>query len=229
MKQLETEAIILKRLNFGEADRILTVLTPQNGKISLIAKGVRRAKSKLAGGLELFSISEISYIDGKSDIKTIVSTRLKSHFKLIVSDVSRTMIGYDFMKIIDSLTEHTEEAKYYELLSVALNALNDSKTPTSTVEVWFYFIALQINGNSINIEKPLGKFKFEQEQSYEFSYDDMSFYPQDNGTFTSKHIKYLRLVSRASEPSKLSLIQGNGSISIDIRDIIKQSAIMHKA
>ncbi len=229
MKRLQTEAILLKRLNFGEADRILTVVTPEQGKLSLIAKGVRKTKSKLAGGLELFSVSEISYIEAKSNIKTIVSTRLKTHFKHIVSDVNRTMAGYDFMKLVDSFTEHIEDSAYYRLLSAGLEALDDSKISLPTIEVWFYYRALFINGNAINIEKPLGNDKFQENQQYEFSYDDMSFYADNKGVFYPKHIKYLRLVSRAHKPKQLTTVVDNDSISFDIRDIIKQSAIMHKA
>ena len=48
-----TEAIILRRTNYGEADRVISLITPDRGKISGIAKGVRKPKSKLAGGLEL--------------------------------------------------------------------------------------------------------------------------------------------------------------------------------
>ena len=60
-----TSAIILKRVDYGEADRILTLLTPDHGKLSLMAKGVRKIKSKLAGGIELFSISTITFAEGR--------------------------------------------------------------------------------------------------------------------------------------------------------------------
>ena len=75
MKTISTQAIVLKRSNYREADRILRVITPDRGKISLIAKAVRKPKSKLAGGIELFSVNEISYIEGKSDLSTLVSSR----------------------------------------------------------------------------------------------------------------------------------------------------------
>ena len=70
MKQRKTSAIILRRTNFGEADRILSLLTPE-GKISAIARGVRKQKSKLAGGVEIFALNEVVLIEGKSDIQTI--------------------------------------------------------------------------------------------------------------------------------------------------------------
>ena len=57
-KDLRTKAIVLRRTDYGEADRILQLLTP-SGKRSVIARGVRKEKSKLAGGIELFSVSDV--------------------------------------------------------------------------------------------------------------------------------------------------------------------------
>lgn len=229
MKQFETDAIILKRLNFSEADRILTVITPERGKISLIAKGVRKTKSKLAGGLELFSVSEITYVEGKSELKTIVSTRLKVHFKDIVNDVNRTMIGYDFMKIVNGFSEHSDEPAYYHLLLSGLEALEDTNIPVPVIEVWFFSRALDINGSAINLEKPLDQEKFNEEQLYNFSYDDMSFFSNNSGQFSPKHIKFLRLVNRSNNPKQLISVLGYRELSEDLKVIIKQSATMHKA
>ena len=54
------KAIVLKRTDYAEADRIIQLLTPQ-GRRTVIAKGVRRQRSKLAGGIELFAVSESKY------------------------------------------------------------------------------------------------------------------------------------------------------------------------
>ena len=53
LKDIRTKSIVLRRTNYGESDRILNLLT-ENGVISVIAHGVRKEKSKLAGGIELF-------------------------------------------------------------------------------------------------------------------------------------------------------------------------------
>src|SRR5919198_573684 len=50
-----TEAIILRRVDFGEADRILTIMTPEMGKLRVIAKGARKITSRKAGHVELFT------------------------------------------------------------------------------------------------------------------------------------------------------------------------------
>src|SRR5215467_6436426 len=98
MNQLNTSSIILARTDFGEADRILTLLTPDYGKLRLMAKGVRRVKSKLAGGIELFSVSDISLMRGRGDIGTLVSSRLVVHYRHIVEDIDRTMLGYELTR-----------------------------------------------------------------------------------------------------------------------------------
>src|SRR2546430_6710542 len=98
MKQLVTPAIILARIDYGEADRIITMLTPGHGKLRLLAKGVRRVRSKLAGGIELFSVSTITFIQGRSELGTLVSTRLQQYYSHIVQDLDRTMAGYELIK-----------------------------------------------------------------------------------------------------------------------------------
>jgi len=229
MKRLTTEAIILKRVNFGEADRILTVITTDNGKVSMLAKGVRRPKSKLAGGLELFSISDVTYIDGKSDLKTVVSTRLKTHLRHIVEDVDRTMAAYDFIKVADSYAQHADDTPYFDLLAVGLRSLDDMSVPSAVSQVWYFTQVLRAYGSGVNVEKPLQESKFAEDKLYSFSYDDMSFFAQDNGEFRPQHIKFLRLVARSSKPEKLIVVQGSEELSADLVEIIKQAALIHKA
>ena len=75
MSAERTQAIVLRRTNFGEADRILTLLTPL-GQRGAMARGVRREKSKLAGGIELFGVSDVVLQQGKGDLATLTSARL---------------------------------------------------------------------------------------------------------------------------------------------------------
>jgi DNA repair protein RecO (recombination protein O) len=71
-----TEAIVLRRTDYGEADRILTLFTPQRGKVRAIAKGVRRTTSRLAGHLELFARAQLLLATGRElDIVTQAEAR----------------------------------------------------------------------------------------------------------------------------------------------------------
>src|SRR4051812_27782326 len=137
MKQIVTQGIVLTRTNYGEADRILTLLTPDQGKIRLIAKGVRKSKSKLAGGIELFSVSDITFMRGRSEVGTLLSSRLKLHFGEIVKDIDRTMLSYELIKQLNRATEDECEPEYFDLMELALAALNDPAISNELIQVWF--------------------------------------------------------------------------------------------
>jgi DNA repair protein RecO (recombination protein O) len=210
MRQLVTEAIILSRTDYGEADRILTLLTPQYGKLSLLAKGVRRIKSKLAGGIELFSVSEITFIQGRGSVGTLVSTRLVKYYGAIVGDLERTMFGYDLIKQLHKATEDEPEEAYYELLREAFEALNDPAITLPLIKFWFNAQMLRLSGHTPNLQTDNGGNKLVPDQQYEFDYEHMAFMPvSDKGTFGADHIKFLRLAYAAHPAKVLAQIQGN--------------------
>jgi DNA repair protein RecO (recombination protein O) len=70
---LKTEGIVLRSLRYGEADRILHLYTPDRGRISAIAKGVRRAKSRFGGRLEPFFRLNLVLYEGRSELLTVTS------------------------------------------------------------------------------------------------------------------------------------------------------------
>ena len=75
MPDLRTQAIVLRRTNYRESDRILDLLTPE-GKQAVIARGVRKAKSRLAGGIELFTLAEVVIHQGRGDLGTLTSAKM---------------------------------------------------------------------------------------------------------------------------------------------------------
>ena len=80
---LKSDAVVLRSMRYGEADRILHVYTPDRGRLSAIAKGVRRAKSRFGGRLEpYFRLSLVLY-QGRSDLLTVTSAEtLDGHPRL---------------------------------------------------------------------------------------------------------------------------------------------------
>jgi DNA repair protein RecO (recombination protein O) len=80
---LKTEAIVLRSLRYGEADRILHIYTPGRGRLSAIAKGVRRAKSRFGGRLEPFFRLDLVLYEGRSELLTVTSAEtLAGHARL---------------------------------------------------------------------------------------------------------------------------------------------------
>lgn len=212
MKQLVTTAIILQRTDYGEADRILTVLTPDHGKLRLMAKGVRRVKSKLAGGIELFSVSHITFIRGRGDMGTLASTRLDKHYGTIVQHIDRTMMGYELIKKLHKVTEDEAEAVYFDLLHEAFEALNDPEVPLPLVTFWFTAQLLRLNGHTPNLQTDEAGMKLSATEHYNFDTENMTFVQAENGRFDARHIKFLRLVFAGSSPRALRTIQGIGEL-----------------
>lgn len=206
--QTTTKAIVLRRVNYGEADRILTLLTPDQGKLSAIAKGARRAKSKLAGGIELFSVSEISFIKGKNDIDTLTSTRLIRHFNNIVTDLPRTNQAYDFIKIIDKTTEDKPEELYFNLLKTALAALDDKSIDPLLTQLWFNLRLLKVAGHAPDLFLDSQGDKLAADKKYEFDLDKMKFFAPKNreGNYDANAIKYLRLAANSDKPHLLARV-----------------------
>src|SRR5204862_1807192 len=70
---VKTEAVVLRSMRYGEADRILHLYTPSRGRVGAIAKGVRRARSRFGGRLEPFSHVALILHEGRSDLLTVTA------------------------------------------------------------------------------------------------------------------------------------------------------------
>ncbi len=207
MNQIVTSGIVLNRTNFGESDRILTILTPDHGRIKAIAKGVRKVKSKLAGGIELFSISHITFIKGKSEIYTLVSTRLSQHYPNIGKSLDRTMFGYDVLKLVDKTVEDNAGEEYFVLLAHALAGLNEPALPLSAVELWLNAQLLKLAGHSPNLSTDTAGHRLSQTQQYSFDPDNMAFVGRAQGHYGVNHIKLMRLALGLNSPLKLAQLK----------------------
>lgn len=218
MKRIVTEAIVLGRINFGEADRILTVITPTQGKLRLMAKGVRKSTSKMAGGIELFSVSSLTYIPGKRDIGTLVSSRLTTHFANIVTDLGRTTAAYEIIKITNDSTEDECEPEFYQLLVAALDALNDV-VAADIVETWFLLRLLKLQGHEPNLLTDANGAELTAGQKYSFDFGTMAFSVTASGRFSDKHIKMMRL-TLVHPPTKLNQVQDAAKICHELKPLI---------
>ncbi|HET8708701.1 MAG TPA: DNA repair protein RecO [Candidatus Saccharimonadales bacterium] len=227
MNQINTIGIILSRTDFGEADRIITLLTPDHGKLRLMAKGVRRVKSKLAGGIELFSVSHITYIQGRKDIGTLVSTRLINHYGRIVHDIQRVQTGYELIKLLNKVTEDEPEEVYFDLLQNTFIALDETDIELSLITTWFYAQLLRHGGFGPNLSTDTAGQKLDADQTYNFNFDASAFVAAPDGRFTADHIKFLRLLFSPNQPKTLQKVQGSGSLIETISPLVQAMLRQH--
>ena len=100
---LNTEAVVLSRRNFGEADRIITLFTRDHGKITVLAKGVRRPRSKKAGHLEIGSWCKIFVARGKN-LDLLTEVEIKHAFCISEFSESKANKIYHLLEIIKNIT-----------------------------------------------------------------------------------------------------------------------------
>ena len=195
MRPFSSEGIILRRTNFGEADRILNILTPSRGKLSAIAKGVRRPKSKLAGGLELFAVCEVTMVEGRGDLAVITSARLQKFFGNILKDYDRMQCAYECVKQINRADETVSEPDFYNLLRQSLEALHDLAMDWRLAELCFRLQLQALLGHGLNLATDKAGAKLTPEQKYDYDFADNAFYASQQGRFSAEHIKLLRLAT----------------------------------
>jgi DNA repair protein RecO (recombination protein O) len=208
MRPYSTEAIILRRTNYGEADRVISFLTPERGKISAIAKGVRKPKSKLAGGLELFAICDITLMEGRGDLALVTSARMRQFFGDILKDYDRMQLAYECIKQINKATETVSEPEFYALLRSSLEWLHDLTIDWRIIELCFRLQLQMLLGHGLNLATDREGNKLQADKTYHYDFGDNAFYIQgDKGRFSSGHIKLLRLAA-AKTPIVLRQVAG---------------------
>lgn len=197
MSGVRTRAVVLRRTNYGEADRILQLLTPA-GKRSVIARGVRREKSKLAGGIELFAITDVVLSEGKGELGILTSARLVQFYRHILEDYDRMQFGYEAIKQVTKASEMVDEPEWYDTLTEVLMALDSPTIPLQLVQTWFYLHYAGLMGHELSLVHDIGGEKLQSDVRYSYDISEKGLYPKTNGELTADHIKLLRLINAKS-------------------------------
>jgi DNA repair protein RecO (recombination protein O) len=215
-KQVTTPAIVLSRTNFNEVDRIVNFLGPK-GQFPAIVKGVRRVKSKLAGGVELFSVSQITYLDTNAEVKRVVQTRLVEHYGEIAKSLEKMLFAYDCMKYLKKVTpDETDDESYYLTLKNLLMSLNDESIDLNLIKLWWLVRVLDFSGHGLDLHKD-GELKdlFES-QTYTFSVGSARLMPKDGGVVDASAIKVLRLIEEGKVPAQLAKLKGIHLLALNV-------------
>lgn len=125
MKTYKVEAIILKRQNYSEADKILTIFSKEKGKSKVIAKGVRKISSRRAGSLELFNHLSLVVCEGKG-LDSIIEVNILNTFQSWRGNLRSIGVAYYLCELVDRLTVDGQEHP-----SVFLALLESLKTNSS--------------------------------------------------------------------------------------------------
>lgn len=199
-KDLKTHAYVLRRTNYGEADRILNLITPV-GKVSVMAKGVRKPKSKLAGGIEMFSLINVNLHFGKSDMAVLTSAKMEKFYSEILKNLSSMELASEILKKVSKASDSVDSSEFFEMVDESLAALN-AGFDINLVGAWFLLNLARVMGEEINLYRDADGNKLEADLKYSWNNYEKVFYVDNNGEIDANVIKILRLIVS----SKLDII-----------------------
>lgn len=148
MSLYRDEAIVLRTQKLGEADRIITLLTRENGRVRGIAKGVRRTKSKFGARLEPGSHIDIQLYTGRTfDTVTQVES-IFNYGEALTDDYSRWTIAGAILEAAERFTSHEHEPalQEFKLATGAMKALAENKYEPSMILDAYLLRSLAVGG-----------------------------------------------------------------------------------
>lgn len=137
MKDYKTEGIIIRVRDYNEADRIVTLLTGDYGKVQAIAKGCRKPKSRKRGIIQQFTYGEFILYRGKS-LDTITQCEARESFGILRENLDRMAHGAYITELLDGFStsgEHHNELFYLTLMTLHLLSLDDPVLVTRAFEI----------------------------------------------------------------------------------------------
>lgn len=154
-RSLKTQAVILRRANVNEADRLVTIFSETSGKLTVKAKAVRRPLSKLAGGLELLYLSQFHLVQGNSSYTVAEVVPIKV-YPAIHRDFRRTELAFLCAEVVNRLSEEgTTQRSIFRLLLQALDFIESAGQPRHLVAGWFLLNFLALDGITPELNKCL--------------------------------------------------------------------------
>ena len=133
MRSYRVQGIVIKRKDFGEADRILTVFTRHQGKVKIIAKGVRKINSRRSAHIELLNNCVLTLHDGRMPILTEAETTY--HYSSLKNDLRRAGFAFYVCELVDGLlAEHQESRSTFDLVDSVLRKLESDENPKMLIK-----------------------------------------------------------------------------------------------
>lgn len=137
-----TRGLIFKKNDKGEADQIFGVYTKDFGKLSIMGRAIRKSASKLRGGADLFYLSDIEFIQGKTQ-KTLIDAILIDSFFNIKQDFARFQIAHRLAEILDTMIIKEErDEQSWQLINEVFEKLDIWQAKSSKLEIlshYFYW------------------------------------------------------------------------------------------
>jgi DNA repair protein RecO (recombination protein O) len=154
MPVFTTPAVLLRRLDYGDFDLILTLLSLQRGKISLIAKSAKKSTKRFGGILELFSLMEVVASAGRGGLPVLQEATLISPFSTIRNDIIKTAYASYWCELINNwVEENQKQEQLFYLLKHVLNQLDRGESEAAQISILFQMKLLHLTGHGPNLRQ----------------------------------------------------------------------------
>ncbi len=134
----KTDAILLRSIDYGESDRIVTFFSADFGKIRGIAKGARRSRKRFVNALENFSCGQLMFSRrSREGLALIEACDVRNHFPGIREDIEKTLTASYFIELVDAFTlEGKQSEELFRLLYAFLDFLNVRSASEGIVRIF---------------------------------------------------------------------------------------------
>jgi len=148
MPVFSTPAIMLRRLDYGDFDVIITFFTLTNGKLTVIAKSAKKSTKRFGGILELFSILELVASTGRGKgLPVLQEAVLKEPFSAIRADFRKTAYASYWAELIYNwMEDNFKQDALYSLFEHVLSELDSGQTPEAALNILFQMRFLNLSG-----------------------------------------------------------------------------------
>lgn len=145
MPDVSVHAIVLRRRDLGESDRRITLFTQERGRMEVVARGARKANSRLGGASEPLTMSTMLLAEGPRNTY-ITQAEVQGSFPGIRADYDRLSFGLAYAELFEAVTVSSEDAlELYEMLALGLGALSEHPNP-DVAFIWATVRLLELEG-----------------------------------------------------------------------------------
>ena len=155
MSDFKTDAVLLRKVEYGDHDLIITFMTRDRGKTTVMAKNAKKSVKRFSGALDLFSLNNIQCTfpkKNKDALVTLAQTDLENGFANIRYDIFKTAYASYWVEMTHLwLEEGRAQPRLYALLVFALDMLNRSDMPKEVLSLLFQIRFMSISGFTPNM------------------------------------------------------------------------------
>lgn len=143
----KTQAFVFKKEDRSEADRVFSVFTQDLGRVDVFGKGIRKISSKLRGGVEIFSFSDIEFVQGKR-IKTLTDAVFLQKHNNVTEDPEKFLVAHSISNVLEHFIRGQElDKRIWDFLTDIFLKLDDIKTNNKFLYYYFFWNFMEILGH----------------------------------------------------------------------------------